>query len=247
MKNIFLGLTLVLTAVSCNAQNKEKANQTQASEAKITNLKPAEFLAKTKANPGIIVDVRTPEEVAQGHLANASFIDFYADDFATKAAMVNKNSPVYVYCRSGGRSANAAEIFAKTGHKEVYNLEGGITAWGNNGLEIIKTTDKKPATVHEIDVNAIDAAIKSNKTVLLDFGTKWCLPCKKMEPVISEIKKEMMSKAEVFIIDADKYKELSKKYNVESVPTYIVFKNGKQTYKTVGLTEKSILVTQLQK
>ena len=62
----------------------------------------------------------------------AAQIDFYRDDFREELAKLNVNTPVYVYCRSGNRSGQAAKMMKSMGFKTVYNLEGGIGAWARN-------------------------------------------------------------------------------------------------------------------
>lgn len=78
-----------------------------------------------------LLDVRTPEEWSEGIIRNALKINVTGNGFAEKAeAVLNKSKPVYVYCRSGGRSRIAAKILVKKGYK-VYNIEGGYMDWLN--------------------------------------------------------------------------------------------------------------------
>jgi rhodanese-related sulfurtransferase len=85
-----------------------------------------------------IIDVRTPEEVAEGHLANASTLNFLNPDFASQAATLNKKGTYLLYCRSGSRTRKAADAMQKMGFKHVYMLEGGITAWKEAGKKVEK-------------------------------------------------------------------------------------------------------------
>lgn len=84
-----------------------------------------------------LVDVRTPEEYAVSHLKNAQNICVTDDDFRDKVVSLDKYKPVYVYCRSGGRSAKAAKILKEMGFTKVYDLQGGITNWEASDLETI--------------------------------------------------------------------------------------------------------------
>jgi L-ascorbate metabolism protein UlaG (beta-lactamase superfamily)/rhodanese-related sulfurtransferase len=85
-----------------------------------------------------LVDVRTPEEYAEGHLGGALNIDWKADGFADKAqAQLDQNRPVLVYCRSGRRSAESAAVLDGLGFK-TYNLKGGILAWTDAGKRVSK-------------------------------------------------------------------------------------------------------------
>jgi L-ascorbate metabolism protein UlaG (beta-lactamase superfamily)/rhodanese-related sulfurtransferase len=89
-----------------------------------------------------LVDVRTPDEYAEGHLPGAVNIDWYADDFLEKAqSLLELSHPVLVYCRSGKRSAEAASKLGKAGF-EVSNLQGGYLAWTEAG---------KPVSMYEVE------------------------------------------------------------------------------------------------
>jgi thioredoxin 1 len=121
-------LLLILLLNSCvNGQTKN------------TNLTAADFDAKIKATPSaVIVDVRTPEEFSEGHLINAKNIDWNGDKFDAEISQIDKSKPVFVYCRSGGRSSSAAHKMREDGFKEVYELSGGITDWRNANMPEIK-------------------------------------------------------------------------------------------------------------
>lgn len=78
----------------------------------------------------IIIDVRTPNECAEGILKDAIMIDVLNEqNFITKAKTLEKEKNYYVYCRSGARSARACQILESFGIKSTYNLLGGILAW----------------------------------------------------------------------------------------------------------------------
>ncbi len=76
-----------------------------------------------------LIDVRTPNEYKQGHIEGAKNIDYFSKDFKQQLEKLNKEVPVYVYCRSGGRSAKAMQIMKDMGFKTIYNLDGGYLAW----------------------------------------------------------------------------------------------------------------------
>ena len=77
----------------------------------------------------VLIDVRTPEEVAQGKIGNALEMDIKANDFLDKLKSLNKDTPYMVYCHAGGRSAHAMKIMQDMGFKQVYNLDPGYRAW----------------------------------------------------------------------------------------------------------------------
>lgn len=98
-------------------------------------LSPVEFDKQFKSTPNaVLLDVRTVEEVANGKIANAQNI-VYDDVFASKLDTLAQ-SPLFVYCGSGIRSAKAAKILKEKGYDEVYELAGGIKAWKAAGMPV---------------------------------------------------------------------------------------------------------------
>ena len=87
------------------------------------------FEQQMKESSSQIVDVRTPEEFKEGHITNAVNMNVTGDDFEKQIESLDKEKPVMVYCKSGGRSARAASILKEKGFKNVYDLDGGIIGW----------------------------------------------------------------------------------------------------------------------
>jgi len=87
-----------------------------------------------------IIDIRTPQEYAQGHIKGAVLINYYDRNFAQniEKAGLDKLKPVFIYCRSGHRSANAIEIFKKLGFKHIVNLVYGLNEWKHLQLPLEK-------------------------------------------------------------------------------------------------------------
>ena len=84
--------------------------------------------------------------------------------------------------------------------------------------------------------------LKSEKPVLVDFYADWCGPCQMMGPVIEEISEELDGKAKVGKINVDENPDIAVEYNVMSIPTLIIFKNGKEVKRYVGVTSKEELL-----
>lgn len=83
-----------------------------------------------RENPEVLLlDVRTPEEFEQSHLPGARNIDFLSDDFLQVVGDLPKDQPVYLYCRSGNRSAKAASLINNMGFPNTYDMEGGYLEW----------------------------------------------------------------------------------------------------------------------
>jgi len=77
-----------------------------------------------------IIDIRTPKEIANGKIENALEANFYNDDFIAQVeALINKEETVYMYCRSGGRSAKAQKKLNALGYTNIYDVKGGFKAW----------------------------------------------------------------------------------------------------------------------
>jgi len=81
-----------------------------------------------------LLDVRVPEAYQVSHLKSAQNICVSNPDFKEKAALLDKSKPVYVYCKGGGESAEAAKILKKMGFVQVYDLQGGLTSWQKEAL-----------------------------------------------------------------------------------------------------------------
>lgn len=84
--------------------------------------------------------------------------------------------------------------------------------------------------------------INSNKLVLVDFFANWCGPCKAMHPIIENVTKEMGDSIHVIKIDIDKYESLASLYNVQSVPTFMLIKEGKVIWRQSGILSQSALL-----
>jgi len=79
-----------------------------------------------------LVDVRTSDEYKSGHIKNAKNIDFFSSNFIDQFQLLNKEEPIYIYCRSGSRSKQSAKKLYAIGFKKIYDLEGGYLNYSSN-------------------------------------------------------------------------------------------------------------------
>lgn len=146
-RSIVLAATLcfVPVAAACGSDDSDPAPAagTEAPDTSATSaaptITPADAMDALAADPDIVVvDVRTPEEYAEGHLPNAVRIGLADPDFADQLLDLDPDASYLVYCRSGNRSAQAAAIMLEMGFTDVQDL-GGIGDWQAAGGEVVVT------------------------------------------------------------------------------------------------------------
>jgi thioredoxin 1 len=84
-----------------------------------------------------------------------------------------------------------------------------------------------------------------NKLVLVDFWASWCAPCRMMAPVLNEVADELTGNSHVGKINIEQFQSLAQKFQVRSIPTLILFKNGKEINRFVGIKSKDFLIKQI--
>jgi len=227
MKSKIISLSLICFLFFCCQGQQTKTVQT---------VDVTAFAEKLKAtDKAQLLDVRTPEEFSSGHIENATNVNWNGDDFVAKAEKYDKSKPVFVYCKVGGRSAQAADKLAELGFKEIYNLDGGIMKW--NAAGNTKASDK----IIGICDQEYGELIKSSKRVMIDFNAKWCAPCKKMNPYILKFQREMADKIKIVQLDADENKTIVDQLKLEGLPVLIIYEKGKEVWRNVGFISEEEL------
>jgi thioredoxin 1 len=97
------------------------------------------------------------------------------------------------------------------------------------------------------DGNFDEEVLQSSLPVLLDFSAEWCVPCKKLAPILEEIASEFEGKVKVGTVDVGLEQETTLHFGILSVPTVVFIKDGKVQDQVVGLAQKTALVTRLQR
>jgi len=133
-KAIFITtLSLSISIVGCsntNADNLPESTTLNSQEEHPSvnkDISAKEFKELITAKEGQILDVRTPKEWNKGVIKGAIKMNYYDNDFKGQLTKLDKNKPVYVYCKAGGRSS-----------KTIYNLDGGMSAWNKANYETVK-------------------------------------------------------------------------------------------------------------
>jgi thioredoxin len=215
---------------SCNGQQSKN----------IETITPEAFAKTINETPKAqILDVRTPEEFDSEHIEKATNINWYADDFVSKTEKLDKSKPVFVYCKSGGRSAKAASKLEELGFKKIYNLDGGFLKWDSVGLS------KPRNTIVGLSSKEYNELLNLDKKVLISFYAEWCDPCKKMTPYILKMQKELADKVVIIRLNADENKTLMKEMKIDELPTLLLYDNKVIKWKKSGFISESDLKKQL--
>jgi thioredoxin 1 len=201
-----------------------------------------EFEKKIQGREVQLLDVRTKQEYTEGHLKESKNIDYNAQNFDEQIDALDKNKPVYVYCLSGGRSNAASKELLAKGFKEVYDLDGGIRKWKQAGKPV---EDSKTAhTKGEVTRKDLNDVLSSERLVLVDFGAKWCGPCRKMDPSIEKLSSDKNLGLKVLKVDVDESEALSRDLKIEVLPTLHLYKDKKLVWQGEGyMTEDQLRKT----
>lgn len=226
-----LYLLLVLVFASCNGQNSKE----------IKTIDSKAFAEKMTATPNPqILDVRTPEEFTSDHIDNAKNINWLGTTFVSDVEKLDKSQPVFVYCKSGGRSQKAAEKLNELGFKTIYQLDGGILKWDAAGYS------KPSAKIIGLSAAEYNKLLNSDKKVLINFYAEWCAPCKKMAPYVLQMQKDLADKVVIIRLDADKNKTLISEMKISELPTLLLYENETVKWKHSGFISENDLKKQLQ-
>ena len=199
-----------------------------------------ELTISTKAfNAGVtqpgaqILDVRTAGEYRSGHIANAlqaNWLD--PKEFKNRTQHLDKSKMIYIYCQSGGRSASAQAALMEAGFK-VVNLEGGMSNWRMQQMPV-----EGVGNAVQMRVVDFEKVVQSNAYVLVDIGAVWCPPCRKMQPVMDALKQTPPKPFYFLAVDGGQDIDVMKSVKADDLPTFILYKNGVEVWRKVGVAPK---------
>jgi len=192
-----------------------------------TKLTAEKFLEGINSSKINLIDVRTYDEFASGHIPNAINIDFNNfSEFQENINLIEKDNPTYIYCLSGGRSAKAYSYLKEIGFNNLYELDGGILDWRKNKFSennLLKPTD-------EFNLDQFNGLLNADKLVMISFNAKWCAPCIKMKPFLEKIAEEESDNLIYYPINYDNNKGLMNELEIYSLPTINFYKNKKLVF-----------------
>jgi rhodanese-related sulfurtransferase len=222
-------LAFCIVTISCNAQTSE--------------INASEFELKLKDSKVQVLDVRTPGEYQSAHIKNALQADWLDQkQFQERTQHLNKSAPILLYCASGVRSRQAMRWLAQKGFTNMANLKGGLTAWKLEGKSVVAKAAQPEMTIADYQ-----SGTKMANVVLVDIGAEWCPPCKKMEPVLQELEKKLPNAFKLFKVDGGNDLAVMKSVQFVALPTFIIYKNGKETWRKQGIVSYEDLKTALTK
>jgi rhodanese-related sulfurtransferase len=144
-KLVLLVSLMILIAIAgggCSSTAGETQTTIVSISPGIHNISAAEadaLIQSNKDNPNfVIIDIRTPDEYAAGHLENSKLINYYAENFKAELDKLDRDKSYLIYCRTGHRSGLVRDIMEGMGFLSVYNMEGGITSWQSAGYGVVK-------------------------------------------------------------------------------------------------------------
>ncbi|MEN2487286.1 thioredoxin domain-containing protein [Flavobacterium sp. B11] len=186
---------------------------------------------KSQKNPQI-VDARTPEEFALNPIEGAVNFNLQSENYAQSVAKLDKSKPVFIYSIGAGRSVALEKELLKNGFSEAYSLEGGIANWIGNGKPFYSNLKSK------LSLAEFNKIIADNKTVLVDIGSKYCAPCKKVKPILESIRSEYGTHLKIVEIELeDSPQVIADLKTVKVFPTLILYENGKIIFKKEGIND----------
>jgi len=218
--HIVIAIGLIITSIQAIGQQNVSKLTIDALEAKINQSKQPQ-----------IIDARSAAEFEQIHLKNAVVLNKDSVKAAEQIGALDKQKPVFVYAIGNARSAILAKRLKALGFNEVYELPGGIANWVGTGKPVEKSAKK------ELDLTAFNGLVGKEKSILVDFGSKYCPGCIKMVPVADSAATETGVKiVKIEVFDNTK---LTHQLKINVIPNIALYKDGAVVWQKEGIFPKS--------
>jgi thioredoxin len=221
MIRVYFLLFSVLYGLTCLAQEN--------------NLTVKEFAdLLEKAEHPQIIDARSPGEFARNRIKGAINIQVTDSlDIETAVRKLNPDAPVFTYSINSGRGEILAARLRKAGLKEVYALPGGLAGWIGSGYPL----ESSIANSSALTGGQFRQIVESGKWVLADFGSSYCGGCRRLIPVLDALKEEYPETLKIVKIELDENPEIIREQKIETLPTLVLFKQGKPVWKHKGFID----------
>jgi thioredoxin 1 len=213
----------------------------------VVHVNAIKFSELLKTGKGVILDVRTPQEYSRGHIANSTLMDLSDKELTKKLSLLQKDKPVYLYCLSGSRSRILADYMVKNGFSEVYNLQQGLIDWQRNSFALQQSATATASKSKAFSTDEFKAMLNSNQLVFVDFYAAWCAPCRTMSPIVDQLSDKYKQKVKIEKIDIEANRNLAQSLEVQSIPGFILFKDGQKIWTGQGVKSFDELSKLLEK
>ena len=215
VKLLLVAVTGFFTGIACGQENKISVDRFE----------------KNLQNSNVqLLDVRSTAEYKSGHIPHTLQADWRnKEEFTERTGYLDKNKPVYVYCASGVRSEAAAVWLRKNGFRQVMELNGGLNAWKQQNKPVTI-----PDAVTRLSYSEYTAALDKKDKVLVVFCSEYLPLCTKNAAALKQLKATVTGKFEVIQYDAETGAQVMQQLQVTGKPAYILYRQGKETWRKQG-------------
>lgn len=183
---------------------------------------------RNEKNPQII-DARNPEEFALNHIEGSVNFNLQTENYTKYLDVLDKSKPVFIYSIGAGRSNLLAKEMLRIGFSKVHDLEGGIANWIGGGKPFYTNLKSK------LSLAEYQKFIRDNKNVLVDIGSHYCGACKKVKPILENIRTQYGNQLKILEIDLEENPQIIADLKAVKVfPTLLLYQNGKIVFKKDG-------------
>ncbi len=199
-------------------------------------LAPEDFAEALKRGENtILIDLRSVNEFSNGHIFGATHIDFGLSTYEWRFAELDTEQNLFIYCKDGKRSKEAAIYLESQGFNSVTVLKGGLKAWLNEGYTL---TPEELIPPRELTFVGFNRILDMEHLVIVDFYLPGDQNCRTIEPVLDELAITYSGKIKILRIDMDHYTYLAAKMEIEYTPTLQLYEYGNLCEVLKGITNK---------